>query len=141
PCAHAAARRPGRLSAMTIRATYRESRRSSPIAVPTSAARALIGEAAAAQRRWAATPLKRRLSVLRRFRQLLAADALCVAAKIERRHVGDTVSSEVWPLLEASRYLERHARRVLAVRRPAPRGWPLPGRSRVTVAREPYGVV
>src|SRR5690606_13098466 len=47
----------------------------------------------------------------------------------------------IWPLLEASRFLERRAARVLAARRPTSRGIPLPGRARLTVIREPYGVV
>lgn len=107
----------------------------------SSAAATLVEEAAAAQRRWAAIALRQRLRVLRRFRRRLASDPLAVAATIERRDVGETIVSEIWPLLEASRYLERRAPRALADRRPRPRGWPLPGRSRVRVIREPYGVV
>lgn len=105
------------------------------------AARTLVCNARIAQQTWAATTLPRRLAVLRRLRHRLADDALGVAATVTRRHVGETVASEIWPLLEAGRYLERHAGKVLAPRRPRSRGWPLPGRARVTVARDPYGVV
>jgi acyl-CoA reductase-like NAD-dependent aldehyde dehydrogenase len=105
------------------------------------AARALTAAAAAAQKRWADVPLKRRLAVIRRFRQRLAAAPLALAELIGRRGPGETIASEIWPLLEASRFLERRAARVLAARRPTSRGIPLPGRARLTVIREPYGVV
>ncbi len=110
-------------------------------AAMASAARILVAEAARAQQRWAVTPLKQRLAILRNFRRRLAADALPFAQAVERRHAGETIVTEIWPLLEASRYLERRARRILAPRRTATRGWPMPGRARMTVTREPHGVV
>src|SRR5690606_3708971 len=104
PSSHAAARGAARVSAMSMRAPFPPTAHSSLTAVRTGALRTLIREAADAQRRWAATPLKQRLRVLRRFRQRLAADAIGMAATIDRRPAGETVASEIWPLLEASRY-------------------------------------
>jgi acyl-CoA reductase-like NAD-dependent aldehyde dehydrogenase len=99
-------------------------------------ARARIGQPA-----WARTPLRERLRCLRRFRALLAADAAQLAATIGRRPAAETIVAEIIPLLDACHFIEREAPRLLASRRPRARGLPLPGRVRVRIEREPYGVV
>jgi acyl-CoA reductase-like NAD-dependent aldehyde dehydrogenase len=101
----------------------------------------VIARARIRQPEWARTPLRERLRCLRRFRALLAADAPELAATIERRPVVETIAAEIMPLLDACRFIERAAPRLLAPRRPRARGLPLPGRVRVSIEREPYGVV
>ena len=97
-----------------------------------------------AQQRWAATPLRDRLRVLRKLRHAIAADAVALAGSIPspNRTIGEKIVSEVLPLADALRFLERYAARALrpvrwgAASRPA---W-LWG-VRLRVLREPLGVV
>ncbi len=70
------------------------------------------------QHAWAARPLHDRLAVLRKMRFALAddADALCdrVTASVPtRRSAAETMSSELIPLLDAIRFVERAAPRLL----------------------------
>ena len=62
---------------------------------------------------WAATPLPERLACIRRTRRLIAREARALAATVPRP-VADTLVAEVLPLLEAARFLERRAPRLLA---------------------------
>ncbi len=99
----------------------------------------------AAQQTWAALPLRARLGVLSRARHELANCASELAAVISpelARTPADTLASEVLPLLEACRFLERNAERVLAPQRLGRRGRPfwLAGISS-TIARVPFGHV
>ena len=75
---------------------------------------------AGVQRGWAATPLRRRIAVLKRARHGFVervAD-LCDAISPElSRNAADTRVAEILPLLEACRFLEREAARILAPRR------------------------
>jgi acyl-CoA reductase-like NAD-dependent aldehyde dehydrogenase len=71
------------------------------------------------QARWAAWPVARRLQVVRSFRFLLAdhAEALAAsAARVAGRPVAEKLVSEVLPLADACRWLERRAARVLSAR-------------------------
>ncbi len=99
----------------------------------------------AAQVRWAATPVHRRLAVVRSLRHRLSAEAVSVAACTVRpgmRSTAEGVMSEVLPVCDACRFLERRARSIL---RPRGHGWR--GRplwllgSRLTVERVALGVV
>ena len=107
------------------------------------AARQAVASARRVQAEWAALPLRRRLRVLRELRHTIAAeaDALAWSVDIPRRPLADTLVAEVLPLAEAIRFLEREAADWLAPRRML-RGRPfwLFG-SRLTVLREPLGVV
>ena len=93
-------------------------------------ARTSIGEIAtsrAAQQAWAATPLKTRLGVLRAARHRIAAQAESFAAAISpalQRSTADTLVAEVLPLLDACRFLEREASRVLSPEKFGRRGRP-----------------
>ncbi|HLI77617.1 MAG TPA: aldehyde dehydrogenase family protein [Acidobacteriaceae bacterium] len=74
---------------------------------------------AAAQRRWAARPVSERLHPLRQFRHWIAAHPETFARAISpdlNRSQADTLASEVLPLLDAIRFLERNARKLLAPR-------------------------
>jgi len=114
---------------------------------------AALGQARVAQRGWAQTTLRARLTILRRARNRIAAAAVQIARSVPRsepndqpgalhRTVADTLVSEVLPLAEACRYLEREARWILAPQRLSTHARPLWLR-RVTAEtrREPFGVV
>lgn len=97
------------------------------------------------QSRWALTPLHERLRIIRELRHLIAenADALADAAgAVSGRPLAEKLVSEVLPLADACRWLERNAARVLATRRCGKRGRPfwMQGVS-FEVQRQPFGVV
>jgi acyl-CoA reductase-like NAD-dependent aldehyde dehydrogenase len=81
-----------------------------------------------AQRRWAARALPERLAVVRRARHLIATRPRSFAEAISpalARTQADTLVTELLPLLDAMRFLERNAHRLLAPRRLGSRGRPL----------------
>jgi acyl-CoA reductase-like NAD-dependent aldehyde dehydrogenase len=115
---------------------------------PLSRAASLV-EAREAQQRWGRTGLRERLAILRRARHRIAASAVEIAQSVpcERpgalhRSVADTLVSEVLPLAEACRFLEREASWILAGQRLSGHARPWWAR-RVTAEtrREPLGVV
>jgi acyl-CoA reductase-like NAD-dependent aldehyde dehydrogenase len=94
---------------------------------------------------WAGTPLPERLRIVRKLRHLIAenADALAAAAAaVNDRPLAEKLVSEILPLADACRWLERHAARVLAPRRHGKRGRPfwMQGVS-FEVQRQPFGTV
>ena len=102
-------------------------------------------EARAAQSRWALTPIRERLRMVRALRHRIAenADTLAAAAaSVSDRPIAEKLVSEVLPLADACRWLEKSAHRVLASRRCGSRGRPFWMRG-VTfeVQRQPFGVV
>jgi acyl-CoA reductase-like NAD-dependent aldehyde dehydrogenase len=97
-----------------------------------------------AQRAWAAVPVADRLRRLRALRHAVAAGATELAAAIDSpgRTTAERLASEVLPLADAIRFLERRAAQVLRPRRFGARGRPLwLGPCRLEVRREPFGVV
>ncbi len=96
-----------------------------------------------AQTQWAATPLRERLSILKRARYRLVqqADHLASAMPPElARTPADTLVAEVLPLLEACRFLERQASRILATRKLGRAGRPLwLGGVHSEIRRVPFG--
>ena len=102
-----------------------------------------------AQRDWAATPLGLRMRVMAKLRRRVAAGARELAETVPtelagalHRTVADTLGSEVLPLLEACRFLERNAERILRTKRLGLHGrpiWLVGVDSRVE--RAPLGVV
>ena len=108
-----------------------------------------LGQARTAQQIWARNGLRARLAILRRARHRIAAIAVELAQSVPcdqpgalHRSVADTLVSEVLPLVEACRFLEREARWILAPQRLSAHGRPFWLR-RVTAetTREPLGVV
>jgi len=108
-----------------------------------------LGQARAAQKIWAPQGLRARLAILRRARHSIAANAVEIAQSVPceqpgalHRSVADTLVSEVLPLVEACRFLEREARWILAPQRLSAHPRPFWLR-RVTAetTREPLGVV
>jgi acyl-CoA reductase-like NAD-dependent aldehyde dehydrogenase len=108
-----------------------------------------LGQSRTAQQMWARVALSKRLAVLRRARQSMAAKSIELAQSVpcERpgalhRTIADTLVSEVLPLVEACRFLEREAGWILAPQRLSAHTRPFWLR-RVTgeTSREPLGVV
>lgn len=109
----------------------------------------MIANARTAQLLWGATPIKERLRTLRKFRHALAESGEDLASMVPcelpgslHRSVADTLVSEVLPLAEACRFLEREAAGILAPRRPGNSSRPFWLRGVVTeIHREPLGLV
>lgn len=98
-----------------------------------------------AQTRWALAPIAQRLTFVRELRHLIAenSDALAAAAaSVNDPPLAEKLVSEVLPLADACRWLEKSATRVLAARRSGSRGRPfwLRGFS-FEVQRQPFGLV
>ena len=111
---------------------------------PADDAAEVMAAARDAQRAWAATTVAGRLRGLRNLRHAIAADPLRLADSIRSsaRTPAERLASEVLPLADAIRFLERDAGRLLRPKRFGRRGAPLwLGRTRLEVRREPFGVV
>jgi acyl-CoA reductase-like NAD-dependent aldehyde dehydrogenase len=98
-----------------------------------------------AQAKWAGLPVARRLQFVRNLRHLVARHAevlAAAAAEVSSRPVAEKLVSEVLPLADACRWLERRATHVLAARRHGRRDRPLwmQGAS-FEVQRQPFGIV
>ena len=92
------------------------------------------------QGRWSRTPVRERVAIVRNARRLIAERAESLAGTVARS-TAETLSSEVLPLAEACRFLEKNAERLLASR-PLGGYSPLWLRSvRLTLNRDPYGIV
>lgn len=103
-----------------------------------------LGAARASQSRWQTVPVRVRLEKVAVWRGLLAARAgrLSGLAAGPGHSPGEVLVSELLPLLEACRFLEKNAASVLSERRLG--RWSAPlwmGRVDSTVFRQPYGVV
>ncbi|HSF39967.1 MAG TPA: aldehyde dehydrogenase family protein [Thermoanaerobaculia bacterium] len=98
-----------------------------------------------AQEVWASRPIAERLRTLRALRHLLAlrsSELVAAARGAGDRSEDEILSSEVIPLADACRFLEREADHILAPRRPGAQGRPfwLSG-VEAEVRREPLGLV
>ena len=106
--------------------------------------RTAIAEARRAQVAWSDTPLPKRLHVLRRFRNWLAENASQATQWINapwRSHAAETLAAEILPLLEACRFLEENAGRILQPREPGGRRPFWMGRTAARIERDPLGLV
>ena len=105
----------------------------------------VLSLARAAQTTWRNVPIRDRLTVVRRFRHLLAerAERLTEQLAVSRpRPAAELITSELIPLAEACRFLERQAERLLKPRKLGASGRPLWLSSvTTTISREPMGVV
>ena len=103
-----------------------------------------VAAARAAQGRWGALPPRERLRPLKAFRHRCAAQARELADAIDSQHrtPAEKLASEVIPLADAVKFLERNAARLLRPQRFGRRGRPVwLGRMVLEVRREPLGVV
>ncbi|MFM7168102.1 MAG: aldehyde dehydrogenase family protein [Planctomycetaceae bacterium] len=102
----------------------------------------VLAESRSVQRKWSELSVRQRLRVLRRLRLLAADRAVELAASVGRESLAETLSAEVLPLLDALRYLERCAVRLLRERRVRLAGRPLwLWGNRVIRRPEPLGLV
>src|SRR5687768_3611558 len=86
-----------------------------------------VDAARRAQQRWASTPLRQRLNVLKALRHRIASAGaeLANAVASPKRTAAEKLASEVIPLADAIRFLERDAPRLLRPKRFGRRGRPL----------------
>jgi len=106
--------------------------------------RGMIAAAGAAQTAWAGLPLRARLAVLRKFRELLAerSDVLVDAMGHLPRTRAELLTSEVVPLGAAVKFLEKKAAAILGEKRLGWLGRPFwVGATRSTVRRVALGRV
>src|SRR5271165_4540099 len=102
-----------------------------------------------AQRDWARTPAELRAALMGRLRRRMASAAQDLAETVPtelagalHRTVADTLVSEVLPLIEACRFLERDGARILRGKRLGRNGRPVwLGGVETRVERAPLGVV
>lgn len=120
-------------------------RHSSPAPAPFPRLSREIASAREAQAEWAARPLSERLGLLRWLRRCLAEKADDLVRAVTRdggRSAAEVLSSELLPLADACRFLEREAPRILATRRVGGDGRPAwLGGVESEVRREPLGLV
>ena len=104
-----------------------------------------LAEARDAQASWALQPISARLLFVRDLRHLVAVNAAEFAsatAAVSERPPAEKLASEVLPLADACRWLDRRAARVLAPRRCGKNGRPFWMRGlSFEVQRQPFGVV
>jgi acyl-CoA reductase-like NAD-dependent aldehyde dehydrogenase len=101
------------------------------------------------QREWAAAPVSMRVRVMAKLRRRIASGARELAETVPTelpgalsRTVADTLASEVLPLIEACRFLERDAAGILRTKRLGAGGRPLwLGGVDSRVERAPLGIV
>ena len=101
-----------------------------------------LNAARTAQSDWCEIALQDRLKTLTKLRLKIAADPRALARTVERENLAETLAAEVLPLLDACRFLETEAPRILRERIVSNRARPmwLWGNS-VALRSEPLGVV
>ncbi|HEX3586096.1 MAG TPA: aldehyde dehydrogenase family protein, partial [Candidatus Angelobacter sp.] len=102
-----------------------------------------VSKAAAAQLRWAATPVRDRLRILSRFADLLCDQKEAVARVISReagKPEAEALSTEILVVLDTVKYLRDTLPGFLRPE-PIPHGNPAMKLKRGRLLREPYGVV
>lgn len=104
---------------------------------------AAVDRARAAQPRWAATPVRERLALVRRFQELLCAQKDAVSAVITReagKPLAEALSTEVLVVLDGAKYLLDNAAEFLLPEH-VPHANLAMKLKRGTLLREPYGVI
>ncbi|MBZ5504227.1 MAG: aldehyde dehydrogenase family protein [Acidobacteriia bacterium] len=104
---------------------------------------AAVDRAAAAQPRWAATPVRDRLRILSRFGELLCDQKEAVTAVISReagKPQAEALSTEILVVLDTVKYLKDNLPAFLRPE-PVPHGNPAMKLKRGQLLREAYGVV
>jgi acyl-CoA reductase-like NAD-dependent aldehyde dehydrogenase len=105
----------------------------------------LLATARLAQAAWQRVPLRSRLRLVRNFRHLLVSQCDALYAAVARdlgKPTEETLATELLPLADACRFVERQAGRLLRTRRVPIRSRPLwLWGQRDTVLRRPRGVI
>ncbi len=101
-----------------------------------------LRNARAAHADWSERPMRDRLKILTKLRLQIAADPRFLAITVDRENLAETLAAEVLPLLDACRFLETEATRILEEKTVGTRARPmwLWGNS-VALRAEPLGVV
>jgi acyl-CoA reductase-like NAD-dependent aldehyde dehydrogenase len=102
-----------------------------------------VAKAAAAQKRWASTPVRERLRILGRFGELLCDQKSAVASVISReagKPEAEALSTEILVVLDTVKYLRNNLFGFLRPE-PVPHGNPAMKLKRGRLLREPYGVI
>lgn len=111
-------------------------------ALSADTVRLQLQTARTSQAAWAAVPLPSRLKILKKLRLLIAANPRTLANTVGRDNLAETLAAEVLPLLDACRFLETEAARILKEKTVGPRGRPMWLWGNTIVLRpEPLGVV
>jgi acyl-CoA reductase-like NAD-dependent aldehyde dehydrogenase len=104
-----------------------------------------LRSARSAQQDWEATPLRRRLAIIGRLRHSLPQaldDLLAALHHPQRRDDGESITSEILPLIDAVSFLQRRASSVLRPQRLGRRGAPAwLGRPSLELRRQAVGLV
>jgi len=107
--------------------------------------RRAIGTARDVQRTWARRPIRERAALIGSLRSLIAEHAAELAqatGAAQGRPISEKMVSEVLPLLEAARFLEKKSRQILRPKRFGIAGRPLwLWGSSFEVQRKPFGVI
>ena len=96
-----------------------------------------------AQKRWAATSVRERLKILKRFGELLCEQKETVAAVISReagKPEAEALATEILVVLDTVKYLRETVAEFL-MPQPVPHGNPIMKLKKGVLLREPYGVV
>src|SRR5215470_12081788 len=99
--------------------------------------------AAEAQKKWAATSVRERLKILKRFGELLCEQKEKVAAVISReagKPEAEALSTEILVVLDTVKYLRENVAEFLQPQA-VPHGNPIMKLKKGVLLREPYGVV
>ncbi len=98
-----------------------------------------------AQARWSCTTVEHRLKLVQKLRHLITENGLQLAessASVRKRPALESLTAEVLPLVEACRFLEREAVKLLARQRLGKRHRPLwLAGVQSEIRREPFGVI
>ena len=98
--------------------------------------------ARAAQREWQERSVSDRLGCIRALRLAIGSDPNKLAVSCGRSNLAETLASEVLPLADACRFLEKTAAKTLGTKRPGNRGRAAWLRSvQVELQRDPFGLV
>jgi acyl-CoA reductase-like NAD-dependent aldehyde dehydrogenase len=110
-----------------------------------NAAEGQLRRARLAQAAWGQTDVRARVEIIRRLRHLIVAQAEVLVAAVGDPHgrtSADTLATEVIPLADACRFLEREAARLLRPRRLGRRGRPLwLAGAEAEIRHEPLGII
>lgn len=108
----------------------------------TALVRSQLKKSRDAQAAWSETTMRDRAGILKKLRLRIAGDPVTLAKTVDRANLSETLAAEVLPLLDACRFLESEAARILQEKNVGTRGRPmwLWGNS-IALRPEPLGVV
>lgn len=79
----------------------------------TALVRSQLKNSRDAQAEWSETTLRDRAGILKKLRLRIAGDPVTLAKTVDRTNLSETLAAEVLPLLDACRFLESEAARIL----------------------------